>query len=82
MLSTPVGCPFPCRRNRRRQTSNLEDLEAAISWAQDAVQASRVHHPNRAGRLNNLSNRLSSRYERTGDLDNLEAAISRAQDAV
>ncbi|CAG8320463.1 unnamed protein product [Penicillium salamii] len=68
--------------SRYERIGNIDDLEAAISRVQDAIQATPLDHPNRAGCLNNLSHHLSSRYERTGNLNDLEAAISRAQDAV
>ncbi|CAG7990217.1 unnamed protein product, partial [Penicillium salamii] len=68
--------------SRYERAGNLDDLEAAISRAQDAAQATPVDHPNRARPLTTLSNCLSRRYERTGNLDDLEAAIRRAQDAV
>jgi tetratricopeptide (TPR) repeat protein len=67
--------------SRYDRTGNLDDLEAAISHAQDAVANTPADHHDRAGRLSNLSNRLSSRYDRTGNLDDLEAAISHAQHA-
>ncbi|KAL4735583.1 CHAT domain-containing protein [Aspergillus similis] len=81
---------------RYERTGNLQDLEAAIANTKLAVAATPNDNPNyaafltatpdghsdRAGRLNNLSNRLLSRYEQTGDLRDLEAAIANANLAV
>ena len=39
-------------------------------------------NPNRAGRLNDLSSHLSTRYEREGKLENLTQAIKYSQEAV
>lgn len=61
--------------SRYDRIGNLDDLEAAIGHAHDAVAATPRGHPDRAARLNNLSNRLSSRYDLTSSLDDLEAAI-------
>ena len=41
-----------------------------------AVDSTPEDHPNRAGRLNNLGNKLGRRYERTGEMNDLEEARS------
>jgi tetratricopeptide (TPR) repeat protein len=63
---------------------DLRDMlsKAAISKAEEAVATTPPNHSTRAGRLNNLGNRLSDRYERTGNADDLDAAISKAEEAV
>jgi tetratricopeptide (TPR) repeat protein len=64
------------------QTGNIDDLEQAIAHAQEAVQATPLDHPDRAGRLNNLGNRFWDRYSQKGRMDDLERAIAYAQEAV
>ena len=60
----------------------MQDLEAAITRSEAAVQATPEDHPDRAGRLSNLGAHFSSRYERTGNMQDLEAAITRSEAAV
>src|SRR2546421_9846945 len=60
----------------------MEDLEEAIRKAEEAVKATPEDHPDLAGRLNNLGNKLERRYERTGKMEDLEEAIRKAEEAV
>jgi tetratricopeptide (TPR) repeat protein len=60
----------------------MNDLEAAIQAAQQAVEVTPKDHPDLAVCLNNLGNMLGNRYEQTGKMDNLEDAIQVAQQAV
>ena len=57
----------------------MNDLEAAISNSELAVLVTPEDHPDRAGRLDKLANKLSNRYHRTGNMDDLQAAISKAE---
>ena len=41
-----------------------------------------MNHLDRAGRLNNLGNNLSARFERTGALEDLQKAIRHSEEAV
>lgn len=49
------------------QTGSMDDLERAITHAQEAVQATPLDHPDRAIYLFNLGNRVRERYSRIGD---------------
>ncbi len=60
----------------------MNDLQAAISKAEQAVSATLENHPYRVGYLNNLAIQLLDRYNRTGNIDDLQAAISIAELAV
>ena len=64
---------------RYERTGKMEDLEDAINRVREAVAATSNNHPDRAGRLNNLGNKLESR---TGKTEDLEEAIQRAREAV
>ena len=57
-------------------------LEAAIQKAEQAIKNTPGDHPNLAGYLNNLGNKLGSRWDRTGQIEDLEAAIQKAEQAV
>ncbi|KAK8855360.1 CHAT domain-containing protein [Apiospora arundinis] len=57
-------------------------LEEAIQVARQAVETTPEDHPNRAGWLNNLGNRLSNRYSRTRAMADLEEAIQTGRQAV
>ncbi|KAL7917666.1 CHAT domain-containing protein [Trichoderma austrokoningii] len=70
------------QEGRFKRTGSMEDLDRAISVASDALDATPLDHPDRAGRLNNLGNWLGSRFERTGCMDDLNRAVSVASDAV
>ncbi|OQV09889.1 CHAT domain-containing protein [Cladophialophora immunda] len=54
----------------------------AIKRAEEAIRVTPPGHPDLAGRLNNLSNKLESRYERVGNMADLETAISKAEEVV
>ena len=60
----------------------MTDLEEAICIAKEAVEATPLDHPDQAGHLNSLGNRLSNRYSRTGAMTDLEEAIRVARKAV
>ena len=64
------------------EKGNLADLTQAIEHSQEAVDLNPAGNPNRAGYLNNLSNRLSTRYGREGNLADLAQAIEHSQEAV
>jgi hypothetical protein len=55
---------------------NLADLEAAISYLQQAIQAAPSDSPGWPDRLSNLAAGLRDRYEHTRDLADLDAAIA------
>ena len=46
-------------------------LEEAIGVSEQAVKVTPKDHPNLAGRLNNLGNKLESRCERIGRIEDL-----------
>lgn len=57
--------------------------EEAIGVARQAVAATPDDRPDRAGKLNDLGNKLGHRYERTGamaDLDNASLCLQQAWD--
>ncbi|KJZ72809.1 hypothetical protein HIM_07753 [Hirsutella minnesotensis 3608] len=60
----------------------MDDLSRAVEVAEMAVAATPQGHPDRPGRLNNLGNRLGSRFERTGSMDDLSLAVEVADMAV
>lgn len=49
----------------------MYDFEKAISDTEVAVSTTPGDHPSQAGRLLNLGNRLSDRYDRTGNMPEL-----------
>lgn len=63
------------------QNFDLNSLKSAIEYGQNAVNLTPNGDPDRAGYLSNLSNRLSTRYEREGKLDDLTQAIERSEEA-
>src|SRR5947199_10372277 len=60
----------------------MQDHKEAIEVARLAVWRTAEDRPDRAGRLNNLGNKLGRRYERTGEMQDLEEAIQVARLAV
>jgi len=68
--------------DRYERTGQLQDLEAGIALSEAAIEATPEGHPDRAGCLNNLGNRLSSRYRRTGDLQDLDTVIDISEAAI
>ncbi|KAF1963461.1 TPR domain-containing protein [Byssothecium circinans] len=68
--------------SRYERTGHMDDLEAAIQAAQQAVDSTPDYHPDRAGYLNNLGNWLGRRFERTGLIDDLNRAVDVANMAV
>ena len=60
----------------------MEDLEESIYQAQQAVDITPQDHPNLGMYLNNLGNRLQSRFERMGRMEDLEESIRQAQQVV
>ena len=60
----------------------LADPRKAILRRENALATIPVSHPDRAGRLNNLGNDLSARFERTGALEDLQKAIRHSEEAV
>jgi nucleoside phosphorylase len=67
---------------RFQRAGNLDDLNNAISIGEEAVSATPLDHPNRAGRLSNLAIFRQSRFEQTRNLDDLNNAISIGEEAV
>ncbi|KAF8421170.1 CHAT domain-containing protein, partial [Tirmania nivea] len=67
---------------RYQRTGNLQDLEAAITRSEAAVEAIPEDHPTQAALLTNLGSQLNCRYERIGNLQDLEAAIARTEAAL
>ncbi|KAH7109804.1 CHAT domain-containing protein [Dactylonectria macrodidyma] len=60
----------------------MADLEEAIRLGREAIDATPLDHPDRAGRLSNLGNHLGGRYSLTGATVDLEEAIRLGQDAI
>ncbi|EJT69646.1 hypothetical protein GGTG_12530 [Gaeumannomyces tritici R3-111a-1] len=60
----------------------MADLEEAIRTGREAVDATPLDHPDRAGWLNNLGICLRDRYSRTGAMADLEEAIRTGREAV
>jgi Tetratricopeptide repeat len=67
---------------RYEWTRSLVDLNRAIGATDKAVKATPSDHPNRAGYLYNLGNRLGTRFERTGAMDDLNHAVEATNEAV
>ncbi len=61
---------------------DIANLESAIEHSQEAVDLTPTGNPDRAGYLNNLSVRLSTRYKREGRLEDLAQAIKHSQEVV
>ncbi|KAF2469216.1 uncharacterized protein BDR25DRAFT_264442 [Lindgomyces ingoldianus] len=65
---------------------NTDDLDAAISRAEEALASTPLSHSDRAMYLamyiSNLGVLLSDRYQRRGNADDLDAAISKADEAL
>jgi len=60
----------------------MDDLEEAIRMARQAIDITPKDHPDLAAWLNNLGNKLESRYERTGKIEDPEESIQVARQAV
>ncbi|KAF9783588.1 hypothetical protein IL306_009168 [Fusarium sp. DS 682] len=54
----------------------MGDLEEAIETARQAVELTPNDHPDLAGRLSNLGNKLEGRYEWTGEMRDLEESLT------
>jgi tetratricopeptide (TPR) repeat protein len=67
---------------RYKAFSNGEDLNEAISDAEEAVRLTPVESIRRATRLNNLANRCIGQYNVTAQLEDLENAIRNSTAAV
>ncbi|CUS13391.1 unnamed protein product, partial [Tuber aestivum] len=67
---------------RFERIGDLGDLQKAIKHGEDALAATPLDHPDRAGRHNNLGNMLSTRFERIGDFGDLQKAISHGEKAL
>ena len=57
------------------------DLDIAIQRIQEALDMTPVHHPDRAGQLQELGARYSEKHQRLGVIADLETAIRRIQEA-
>jgi hypothetical protein len=60
----------------------MDDLEQTITYAQEAVVALPLEHPDRAAYLNNLGSRFWDRYNRTGDNKDQQRSLQVFQDGV
>jgi tetratricopeptide (TPR) repeat protein len=60
----------------------MEDLEEATRLARKAIDVTPDDHPDFAAMLNNLANKLRSRFERTNEMKDLEEAIRKSRHAV
>ncbi|KAI0977557.1 hypothetical protein F4678DRAFT_413425 [Xylaria arbuscula] len=58
----------------------MDDLNRAVDVANQAVNATPVDHPDRAGRLDNLRSWLGRRFERTGSIDDLNRRLSSCEE--
>ena len=58
------------------RSSQLKDLEEAISLHREALDLLLASHPRRSGSLNNLASASKTRFELSGHLEDLEEAIS------
>jgi tetratricopeptide (TPR) repeat protein len=67
---------------RYQRTGHLADLDQAIHYFYQAVEATPDHHPDRASRFQNLGVGLRDRYEREGYIDDLDQAIQYYQQAI
>lgn len=57
--------------DRYKQTGIMDDLHAAIAKADLSFSTTPEDHPDQAGWINNLANRLSDRYNLTRNMDDL-----------
>jgi len=60
----------------------MVDLELAMDYAKQAVDAILPNHPSKPYYLNDLGNMLCDKYSRIGKLEHLEQAIACANLAV
>jgi tetratricopeptide (TPR) repeat protein len=74
-----LGMAFQLRFER---LGVLSDMTSAISFLQQAVNATADGHPDKPARLSYLGISLESRFQRLGGLEDLEAAISNLRRAV
>ncbi|RPA95672.1 hypothetical protein L873DRAFT_1744875, partial [Choiromyces venosus 120613-1] len=61
---------------------DLDSLQQAIKYGQDALAATSHDDPDRALQCNNLGERLLRRFKRMGDVEDLQRAIKYGQDAL
>lgn len=66
----------------KRSRGNMEMLNLAIEAIQTVVQQTPEGHPFRAGRLNNLSSILMTRFEDTGVMEDLDGSVKASLEAV
>lgn len=62
------------------QNHDRDSLKSVIEYSQQAVDLTPDDNADRAGRLNNLSNHLSTRYEREEKLEDLTQTIKYSQE--
>jgi hypothetical protein len=73
---------YPVIELRKVTHSDLDDLQKAISRAEETVAATPHYHPDRADRLRNLAGSYQRMFERTGDSDAFQKAFRRCEEAV
>ncbi|RPA89051.1 hypothetical protein L873DRAFT_1796342 [Choiromyces venosus 120613-1] len=61
---------------------DVEDLQQAIKYGEDALAATPHDHPNRAIWCSNIGLYLLQRFERMGDVEDLQQAIKYGRDAL
>ncbi|KAG2107865.1 CHAT domain-containing protein [Suillus cothurnatus] len=76
---TFTGKRWLCARSAPRHD---EDLDEAIALQREALALRPVGHTDRSASLNNLANRLSSRFERRGNDEDLDQAIALHREAL
>ena len=75
-MGQPGSPVLTCLSDRFDRTGALEDLQEGIRRNEETVAVTPADHPDRAGMLNNLGNRLSTRFHRAGALEDLQEARS------
>ncbi|KAI2632251.1 CHAT domain-containing protein [Hypoxylon sp. NC1633] len=92
-ISLSQGCDEPTRAvllnslgiqlgQRHSRTGSMEDMEAAVRFMREAVQATPTDHQDRSKRLSNLSLQLGNRWFRTREMSDLEESISLSREAL
>src|SRR5439155_7996312 len=69
-------------RTRYERTGATSDLDAAIQYVQQSVEATPSDAPDRTYRLGNLADSLRERFERTDSLADLDSALEAGHAAV
>ena len=80
--SVPLNNLITALFRRYRQSGQMEDLEAAITYSREGLALCPLGHPSRSISLISLATAVSDRYNCLGKMEDLEAAITYSREAL